>query len=688
MTISQLIFNNSPWWILVAFLVGLVYAAILYSKAGPWGQSVEKILFGLRTIAVTIVILLIINPLIKQIQNQTVPPKALIVVDNSLSLKESIPGDQLNSLIDELKLTADQLRNKGFEVIVRDLEKETTFDSIRFDNQSTNLAGVLKKIGSTYDEGDLSLCILASDGIYNLGSSPDYSNYSYPIYTVGIGDTIPKKDIIIKNVRYNKVVTKGNKFPIEVDVLHNGFEGVPIGINLALNGKKIDSKTIRFDKKLNLQTINFLVDTDAAGLNRFEISSPVLPNEQNARNNQKDIYIDIIDNKDKILLIASAPHPDIKSLRQAIDQNKNFEFINYIPGVTKLEEQDFGVVIAHQPYTNNRQADQFLNQIQEDKTPIWYILGDRTNLSLFNKSNNIIEIEQIRGQTDLVFPVVNTGFTKFKLDHAETDDLSEFPPIRVPYGNYGFKGPFELLLTQRIGNIESQKPLLVVGEHADRKEAVLLGTGIWQWRMQEFAKSDDTESFDTWVSKLIQYLNTKEDKKKFRLTTSADEYTDSESVIFEAEAYNNIYENIYDIPVNITITNELGESLNYTFTTSEVNSSYKVSKLPAGAYTYVGTANINGKTEKAVGGFSVIELQIESVNLTADFNLLRRISEKTGASFSMAGSLNGQFNNLQAQGIIYSEESLLPLVQIKWILFVIMFLVSVEWFTRKYTGGY
>ncbi len=688
MRFSQLVFNNSPWWIVLALLAGLIYAFILYSKKGPWGPGLEKVLFAIRTIVVTILILLLINPLIKTIENTTVPPKAVVIVDNSQSLTESLNQSQLNDGLNNIKQLTSQLSDKGFDVVVRDLNSEIELDSIRFNNQSTDISKVLKTIETTYDEGDLSLCLLLSDGIYNLGSSPDYHNFSFPIYTMGIGDTIPKKDIILKNVRYNKVVTKGNKFPVTVDVVHNGFEKTPITVNLALNGDNIDSKTVRFDSNLNIETLEFLVDVEASGLNRFQISTPVLPNEQVSSNNRKDIYVDIIDNKDKILLIGSAPHPDIKALKQAIEKSKNFEFVNYIPGVTKIDEEDFGVAIAHQPFSNNRQTDQFIQKLIEAKTPIWYILGSRTNLNTFNRTNNVLDVQQVRGQSDKVSAVLNESFSKFKLADAEADELDDFPPIRVPYGNYQFKTPNEVLLTQRIGSIESLKPLLVVSNELETKEAVLLGTGIWQWRIQEIVKSEDSKSFDTWVSKLIQYLNTKEDRKKFRFYTSSDEYTDSESVVFETEAYNNIYEKIYDVPVEISIVNELGESTKYSYVTNESNSSYKLGALEPGAYTYTATAVINGKRESVIGGFTVVELQIETVNLTADFNLLRRLSKQSGGTFNLIDNPGNDLDQLQAQGFLFSEESLSPLYHLKWILFLLVGLVSIEWFSRKYAGGY
>jgi hypothetical protein len=56
--------------------------------------------------------------------------------------------------------------------------------------------------------------VLMSDGIYNAGISPLYSTFNFPVYTLGIGDTLQHVDVAIKNVSYNKIAYEGNKFPV------------------------------------------------------------------------------------------------------------------------------------------------------------------------------------------------------------------------------------------------------------------------------------------------------------------------------------------------------------------------------------------------------------------------------------------------------------------------------------------
>ncbi len=692
MEISEFVFNTSPIWIIPVIAGALIYAVLLYSKKGPWGNRLGIALAIIRFITVAVIGLLLINPMIRQIQNTQVKPKAVIIVDNSSSLKESLSKEELSGIKTSTSGVKSMLEEKGFDVHLRNLESEiTNLDSLSFEHTSTNIMEALKSAEDFYDENELTLSVLVSDGIYNLGASPEFSNYAKPVYTIGVGDTIPKKDITIHNIRYNKVVTQGNKFPIEVDILHNGYPGNSYTINLLNKGAILESKSEILPSGVNLQTIGFEVDTEATGLTRFTIDIPVITGEQVTSNNRKDVYIDIIDNSEKVLILSSAPHPDIKALKSAIEKNPNYEVFLHSPGINDLEDEEFGVVIAHQPFAGNRRMDALIATFQETEIPIWYILGTRTNFNEFNSENELIIINQIRGQFDRVTPAFNELYSKFNLSDEVISRFIDCPPIIVPYGDISLKNPSESLFYQRVGSIESTKPLLIVGETGGKKEATLVGMGFWQWRIQEIAKTDNAETFDTWATKLIQYLNTKENKKKFRVNTSKDEYSDLEAVVFEAEAYNNIYENIYNIPINLSITSEDNETSKYSFITTEANSSYRISGLDPGVYTFQASTTLDGKREIVNSGFSVVQLQIESINLTADFGLLRRLAQNTGGKFSTINdeqTLNTLLEEQTAQGVIYSDEKLIPLIHFKWLLILLIGLASIEWFTRKYMGGY
>jgi hypothetical protein len=168
-------------------------------------------------------------------------------------------------------------------------------------------------------------------------------------------------------------------------------------------------------------------------------------------------------------------------------------------------------------------------------------------------------------------------------------------------------------------------------------------------------------------------------------------FEDTQPVVFETELYNDIYEQIYGQPVSLTITGEDGTQKKFSYTTNENNTQYRVSNLPEGVYQYQAATNINGQAYTSAGEFTVQRLQIENLNLTANHQLLRQLSEDTGGNFYTASELDQvaeATTQQQAKNRIYTSEAYLPIINLKWIFFLLLLLVSLEWGIRKYMGSY
>jgi len=121
------------------------------------------------------------------------------------------------------------------------------------------------------------------------------------------------------------------------------------------------------------------------------------------------------------------------------------------------------------------------------------------------------------------------------------------------------------------------------------------------------------------------------------------------------------------------------------------NARYQIGGLKEGVYRYSSSTLINGKKEEVRGQFLVSAQDTELQNLTADFDVLRKLSASTGGLFYLASDidkLKAELLKKEAQSIIHSEETYDPLLNLKWVFFILLFTVSVEWFLRKYFGSY
>jgi len=687
---SALILESSPWFVLICLIVGALTAYLLYKPSGPWGKQVNYVLTAVRFLLVSLLCFLLVGPIIKHLKNRVEQPQIVVALDNSQSLAEVMDSVQQVNLIDQVTDLVQALQSSNFEVQLRTLTEDEQ-DAIKFDQPSTPLNSFLGKIQSDYEGKNLKSVVLVSDGIYNQGLSPVYAPYKFPVHTVGLGDTIPQKDIQLKAILYNKIAYQGNQFILRADILNEGFIDTPLEVVLSESGRVLQRKNIRVSNSPQLLQLDFTVEAQSKGLKDYLISVNGVEGEFTLSNNQRHAYIDVIEGQRKILLAARGPHPDIKAIKSTLDNNQNYQTDLYIPGISNPELDTYDLIILHQMTQQEARQVSLIANLLSNGTPTWTIVGSKSNLPRFNSENPLVEIVPINYQRDQVTAQVSGSFSKFQLSEPLKVMLANNNPVNVPFANYKLSAGAEVLLTQKVGNLATDNPMLMVMDDGDQKQAVLIGEGIWQWRLQDYDRNQSFTLFDELVSKLVQYLSSNQEKSRFRLYPINSEFQVNEPVILQSEVYNEIYEEVYGNNIDLSITDGTGQSQAYNFTTSEGNTQYRINDLPSGVYSFRASTEIDGKSFNSRGQFSVTDLQLESLDLTADHQMLKELAAKTdGQFFNQA-----QWTQLQsllaadpAQGVIYSEEAFMPLIRWPWVLVLLLVLVSIEWFIRKYYGSY
>ena len=689
----SLLFESPPWLIGVGVLIGFAYAAVLYYRTkAPWRKTVNYLLAGLRFLMVTQLTLLLFGPLIRQIKNTSEPPSVVLAIDNSQSVAEIEDSVSLGQFSAEMQLITEELQNKGYLTEVRTLSSTRAPDQqITFSETSSNLNSMLRQIQNEYESRNLSHVILFSDGLYNLGNNPAYHPYNFPISTIGLGDTIQRPDVNLNSILYNKIAYQGNQFPIVAELFSYNLAGRTVTLQLRKNRELLDQKQLRIDNQNQFSQVEFLVEAEESGMSRYSIAALTVDGEFITSNNRKEAFIDIIDGKQKILLVAHAPHPDIKAIKNALETNENYELVTYIEGINPYLEAKYDAIILHQVPDKRRKYQQILNKIRDERIPAFFIYGLQSDINRFNDINGAVRVQPISYQRDNVFPEYNPGFSKFLYDSENVGAMNDFSPVKVPFANFDILAQSDVMLYQKVGKVSTKKPLLLIQRSDDWSSVVLLGEGIWSWRMQEYARNQSHKAFDEMILKVIQFLSTKEDKRRFKVYPIKNEYLNNESVVFETEVYNDIYEQTYGHKIDLKITNDENATSGYGYVTSEKNSRYRIGSLENGIYRYRSTATIKGKTETSEGSFTVRDLQIETTKLTADHNLLRNIASQNGGSFYKKSEMQQLRQDLLEGEVInkiYSSEKYLAIINMKWGFFILIFFVSAEWFLRKFFGSY
>src|SRR5258708_536 len=206
----------------------------------------------------------------------------------------------------EVNKTAKQLREQGYDVVLKSLSGQE-MEKIKFENKSSDLNSALRNVVTDYEGKNLNGIFLLTDGIYNSGESPLYTPWRVPIHTIGLGDTTEHPDLILKNVAYNKIAYQGNRFPVRAEVAIQNLPDQNVQVSIYKNNGLVSLLGKNTDKKSVLE-FDFLVDANDKGIQRLDIVVGSVSRESNLRNNRASIFVEVVEGKKKILLVAPAPH--------------------------------------------------------------------------------------------------------------------------------------------------------------------------------------------------------------------------------------------------------------------------------------------------------------------------------------------------------------------------------------------
>ena len=676
--------------------MGAGYAALQYSAKAPWGQRLNYALAALRFAVVSFLCYLLLAPFIKTTTTHTEPPTVVLAVDNSQSVGLFTPKPVLSQATAGLAGLAETLRGKGFTVETRTLTptpgRPARPDSLRFDAATTDLGQLLGDTREAYQDRNLAGVVLVSDGLVNQGRSPAYSEFSFPIYSVAVGDTVPKRDLRLTALTYNRVAFSGNKFPIEAELGFEGYAGGAATVELREGNRVLDSRRVALPAGRRRVRTTFQITAPAPGKRRYEVRIVPQPGEFTALNNARTAFVEIVKGKLRVLLAGAAAHPDLKALRAAILANDNFDLTLALPGVAPLRAgADFDVAILHQLPAQGGLGGEILAQVKARRTPALYVIGAQSDLGAYNQLGTGLTIQPRGAQTDEVTPLPNPGFARFATDEESARRFAQYPPAPVPFGDLRLGAGAEAALWQRVGRLPTQKPLLVFGGPADRRQATLLTDGSWQWRLQEAVEHDDKpEAYDRLVIRTLQLLTQNANKKRLDVYPTQDAFGTQDDVTLGAETYNAVFERLYNQKVELVLTDEKKQSRRFSFANAEDGSPLHLGPLAPGLYRYQARATLGGQPQQDAGELLVQSQPLEALESKADHNLLAQLARRSGSRLyypSQFDKLTQDILKANYKPVITAEEDLKDLINLKWIFFVILAFLTVEWAVRKYSGS-
>lgn len=685
----------SWWYILICLLVGGLYAGIAYYKSKdndlfadyPWSKYLLPILrFGL----VSILCFLLLGPVLKYLGYETEKPNIALLIDDSQSIKEGgLSDEKLKSDMTDA-MTVLSAKYEVEPILFSNLPELNEVGQLKLEGGESNLSSAIRYVKEQYVNRNIGGGILISDGIYNAGSNPSSvaEKLKFPIYTVGVGDTTVYADIRVKNVSHNSLAYLGNEFPFIIEITADKLRGQRASVQVSLNGKPLKSTDLVISEDKFYKEIEVVGKATKLGTNRVDVKVSQLDGESNTSNNSFTFYIDIIDGKKKVAIWAASPHPDIGMLKAMIQGNDNYDVSTSIGDFTIGNEYD--LVILHNWFASNAQLKVY-EKLRAMGTSVLVVVGNDFVSPNFNAGTQDIKFTPSRGANSTL-PLLNGSFEYFEVTDEQKASIKKWPPLQSPFGKWSGYVPSDVLLYQQIGSVPTEDPLILLANTGKTRLGIITGTGIWQWRLAEYELNNSHENVADLITKMIQYLAVKDDKQLLKVYPSARQYGVGESVTLLGELYNQSLDPISGQEINVELVGEDGKSYKHTMTSVGKQYRLVLDGLAAGNYSFSASSLVGGVKLRDKGNFIILDQQKELINLTADFDALREVAYASGGRFSNYGNLKNLADELvqndAMKSVITEQTQLKDFIKLKWVFWLLFLLLGLEWFVRKWVGGY
>lgn len=688
----KLFADISIWWLFPWLVISILLSVLYYRKQpvlSDISSGIKWLLISLRGVSLFMLGLLLFGIIFENKEYKTEKPLFIVLVDNSTSMqnyKDSTEiGGEVNGLSKKLKENyKDKFEIKEF--VVGDNIREGVPN---YHDQQSNLDQGFDYLYNQYYNRNIGGVCFVSDGNFNTGKNPIYAAERLsltPVFTIGVGDTIVKRDHLLRNVAVNDVAFLNNQFPIEVDIEARRMGRSKTSLELWENDVKLDTKELSYENgTLDFEHVSFMVEAKSVGFKNYTVRLKEESGESSYANNKRSFYVEIIDSRTKILLLSKGPHPDITAIKQVIDKAENMEAKAMLTDEWSGKLSDFNLLIWHDP----SKSDELSRTINKEKIPVLYLLTPETSANALNQLNKSIVIPN-GNRADEAQGKVNDNFELFEVNDDFKKILLTYPPLNVKFGSSTLKGG-QTLINQRIGGVVKSDPLISFGNENGVKTCVVFGEGLWRWRLSNYVRQGNHDEFNKLIQNSIQYLTVKKNNEPLRVNLPK-RFNEIDDIIINASFYNASFEPITKPDIALVITTEKGEDLRYAFAKNENDYTVALGKLKNGAYKWKASTSFEGKSFTKEGMFVVENTSIEAMSTHADHNLLQQIANRTNGAFYKLKNSNALFSEINGRedigNVTYEESTFRDLVDWKVLFILLISLLGLEWFIRRYSGSY
>ncbi|MDX1563872.1 MAG: VWA domain-containing protein [Phycisphaeraceae bacterium] len=724
-----------PWSFYVPFVGAAVLAALLVwrvwseKRLVPAGRQWPAI--GMRVAVIGVLLFVALNPMAVFFDEGEGKPRLIVLLDTSSSMSfEDVEGrGRLEAVLQTLDPAMRAELNEQFDLDTRTFDRDVqAADYGRLDGgaargRASNLSLALNQAVNDLAESENRGGVLViGDGRATTGGVEEAAQLalarSVPLWTWTVGGEVDRRDLWIQTPTGEVLAFAGDPVQLEATLHQSGYPNRSFHVEL-LEGDRVIARKEVTPGSDGSGSFSATIKAPDQGEKQYRIRVPVDRDEAESQNNQRSVYVKVVGQKVRVLVVEGQPHWDTKFLVQSLKRNPRVE----VTALYRLSKGRSLAVVS----TNDRQTrkveDLFPRTAEAFGRYDVIVFGRRCETFFGEETEDLLTDFVARHGGSLVFARGKSYAGRF-------EPLAKFEPVvwgegarhgvrLMPVGAARRGGVFQIAgpedLDQvidrlprfdRVARTSGIKPLAevlargrTVREDEEGPPATLMAyqlygqgrvatinaSGLWRWSFRKKGQERDEQVYDRFWLGLMRWLLSGSDfASGHDVALRADRrlYTDRQPIRIlvrtrglDREAYR----------PRLTLQGE-GRTVNLEPRPSGTSYLAEAAPMEPGHYQLVLKSNI-GRPETLKTNIQVVSGSIENRQLSAQPALMKQIAESTGGRAidgSDLDNLPSMVRRWKASQQLADRKQ--PLWDRAWLLLGLLGLLSVEWFTRRREG--
>jgi len=663
----------------------------------------ERKLMGLiiiRACVFIVLLFILLQPTFSWQDHYQFPLRWNIYADRSVSMgyHQSLSPDSyindVNKFFDSAVINNKETNYYYFDHKVYNAEEQ----SFILDGEATELSKVIDHIKTA--ESELVGAIIISDGQITKGERKQnqLKNLSIPIFTIGVGDTIPMVDVSVHSITAPTVVIKGEEMNIDVTISSYGRVDDRVNVLLYKGKNLIASKYVQLEGGGSLVNAKFRITPHSLGKNNYSIKTSVLAEEINIKNNNQKFQITVLKDRYKVALITGSPNFNTTPLKRVINNIPRVELDHYIQNIDRFipSINDFWstpyelIIFDNFPFTpiSNRWQKILAKKLVSQKSSLFLVAGPNTDknaiesiLPFFHVKSSSINIEN--SQKKQWYWSENNILSSYLSNEIYTSIIrSIFPPLSPKIfietdDNISSLAYFE----------NSSNPLLVLGEVEGLRSGIWTSSDIstLYYKMTESDYKDFSESL---LHNLFSWFMHTRGENELYFRVNKEIYQQGEEIYITGSLFNNESNNISTITGSMTLFEYEKETNSYELNYNPINNQWETRFLAGKPGYYSFEIILENESDQFMqkGSLVIDESQIELNQVSINNETLQLISSQTNGQYiqwESRAELIDYIKPVHKQEIIVKNARMNENV---YSIVLLIILLSIEWFIRRRIG--